>query len=462
MLQPAATAAMLQPAATAAMLQPAATAAMLSEGVRLQAGALQSSMQNSESSPTQNLDRTGQIVELQSVAKVPQENASGKKEDAWWQSARKRGPRDGSRRQCEVRGCTKQPMFGVDPGKVRWCKAHAPFNAKDVIHKHCEHPGCTKRPNYGMEAKRPRWCITHAPTEARDVVNKQCSFRSCTKQPYYGLERRKPLWCKIHAPQGTIDVVHKLCEGRGCVKRPSYGLEPKVARWCKECAPEGIDDVVSSGRNRPVVFGWKGTREEWHALSRAQQDQHWQNFQKLDELRRFELRRATLIERGIGAELPPQPIPNTTGLATPVQALSGLPSNTPAAERSGHAGTSAQGANGREIQSLETVAKLPEPAGGKTSRFRGVSWSKPKHRWQACIRVARRQFFLGRFQDEREAAAAYDRAALRHYPADAVRTNFPVEMYLPELESIREGKPPTQANPRRQALRSAGRQRSSA
>ena len=76
---------------------------------------------------------------------------------------------------------------------------------------------------------------------------------------------------------------------------------------------------------------------------------------------------------------------------------------------------------------------------GKTSQFRGVSWSKPKHRWQACIRVARRQFFLGRYQDEREAAQAYDRAALRHYPADAVRTNFPGEVYLSDLESIREG-----------------------
>ena len=51
--------------------------------------------------------------------------------------------------------------------------------------------------------------------------------------------------------------------------------------------------------------------------------------------------------------------------------------------------------------------------------------------------------------DVREAAQAYDRAALRHYPADAVRTNFPGEVYL---ESIREGKPPTQANSRRQAI----------
>ena len=416
----------------------------------------------------------GPVTALQSqppsVGGQVQEHPTANQADNRAKGTQRRAPGEGSLRQCQVKGCTKQPKFGVDPGKARWCKVHAPINAKDVIHKQCEHEGCLKRPNYGLQAKRPRWCITHAPPEARDVVNKQCIFPMCRKQPYYGLERRKPVWCKAHAPSGASDVVHKLCEVKGCIRRPSYGLEPKIARWCKECAPAGIGDVISSDRNRPAVFGWKGSREDWHALSRTEQDKHWEDFQKLPELHRFELRRATLNARGIKDEphvrhemqvvtsdnLVPSYKEARHAAAMAGKARESVPGGSPAvvAGNSDVPGPSNLGAvpfelagSGDEVQRHPRSQRVK-----KTSQFRGVSWSKPKHRWQACIRVARRQFFLGRYQDEREAAQAYDRAALRHYPADAVRTNFPVEVYLSELEAIREGKPPTQANPRRQAI----------
>ena len=398
-----------------------------------------------------------------------QDNLAAKRADDRAKGTQRRTPGEGSLRQCQVKGCTKQPKFGVDPGKARWCKAHAPINAKDVIYKQCEHEGCLKRPNYGLQAKRPRWCIVHAPPEARDVVNKQCIFPNCRKQPYYGLERRNPVWCKAHAPPEASDVVHKLCEVKGCIRRPSFGLEPKIARWCKECSPAGIGDVISSDRNRPAVFGWEGSREDWHALSRAEQDKHWDNFQKLPELRRFELRRATLNARGIKDEphVRPEMQPATGDNPAPSckEARHAL-AMTGKAQESAHRGAPAAAAGKSNSPGFSNIGaassdlavssaeaqKHPRNQRGKTSQFRGVSWSKPKHRWQACIRVARRQFFLGRYQDEREAAQAYDRAALRHYPADAVRTNFPVEMYLSDLESIREGKPPTQANSRRQAI----------
>merc|ERR1711968_360725 len=73
---------------------------------------------------------------------------------------------DVKNKRCEALGCTRQPVFGVEPGVARWCAAHAPEEAWDVKSKRCEALGCTKQPSFGVEPGVARWCAAHAPEEA--------------------------------------------------------------------------------------------------------------------------------------------------------------------------------------------------------------------------------------------------------------------------------------------------------
>lgn len=55
-----------------------------------------------------------------------------------------------------------------------------------------------------------------------------------------------------------------------------------------------------------------------------------------------------------------------------------------------------------------------------SSRFRGVSWSKKASKWAATIVKNKKQIWLGCFDDEREAAQAYDYAARTVFGDQAV------------------------------------------
>lgn len=60
---------------------------------------------------------------------------------------------------------------------------------------------------------------------------------------------------------------------------------------------------------------------------------------------------------------------------------------------------------------------------GGTSKFKGVTWHKRDRKWQAGIRHNGKQIHLGYFNDDVEAARAYDRAA-RKYFGEFARVNF--------------------------------------
>ena len=56
-----------------------------------------------------------------------------------------------------------------------------------------------------------------------------------------------------------------------------------------------------------------------------------------------------------------------------------------------------------------------KPRGACSSRFKGVYWHKASKKWSARIKHQAKQHSLGYFDDERDAARAYNVAALEHF-----------------------------------------------
>jgi len=80
-------------------------------------------------------------------------------------------------------------------------------------------------------------------------------------------------------------------------------------------------------------------------------------------------------------------------------------------------------ANLRPANRSHQLANQGKRTGG-TSQYKGVSLDKSRGKWAAYIQVARKTVNLGRYDEEIEAARAYDAAAHDHFKEFAA-LNFP-------------------------------------
>lgn len=95
-----------------------------------------------------------------------------------------------------------------------------------------------------------------------------------------------------------------------------------------------------------------------------------------------------------------------------------------------HDGLDNRRANLRDGSGCKNARNQRKTSSNASSQYKGVSWRKPDashgQGWEVHIRVAGKQRYLGKFDDEVEAAKVYDYAALRHY-GEYASLNFPTD-----------------------------------
>jgi len=77
--------------------------------------------------------------------------------------------------------------------------------------------------------------------------------------------------------------------------------------------------------------------------------------------------------------------------------------------------------NLRSVTNQFNCTAFKKVAAGASSKFRGVHWHKRKGRWHSRIQVNGRQKHIGYYNNEIEAALAYDEAAkINGYPEESL------------------------------------------
>lgn len=142
--------------------------------------------------------------------------------------------------RCEK--CTKRASLRL-PGenKARFCKDHAPKNAKNNTKKKCIFEGCTtgKPALFNIKGKTPEYCVKH---RTKDMINIYAPIcKECTKEATFNYPNEtKRLYCSDHKLEGMISLKKKCCY-LGCPKTPSFGdINEKKRKYCFDHKPEGM------------------------------------------------------------------------------------------------------------------------------------------------------------------------------------------------------------------------------
>jgi len=85
-------------------------------------------------------------------------------------------------------------------------------------------------------------------------------------------------------------------------------------------------------------------------------------------------------------------------------------------------------------QNMSNRGKLKKNA---TSQYIGIHIEKSSGRWVVKTSHNNKSIWIGRFDDEIDAARAYDRAAIK-YHGEFARLNFPREDYKDEIEALKQ------------------------
>jgi len=91
--------------------------------------------------------------------------------------------------------------------------------------------------------------------------------------------------------------------------------------------------------------------------------------------------------------------------------------------------------NIRAANQSQNIANTRKHTDACSSRYKGVSFMRGARKWRAYIMLNYRQTHLGCFEDEQDAARAYDAAAVKYF-GEFARLNFPI--WLPDCEDAKE------------------------